>query len=74
MQPRPYLSYLLRLWGEIDQGQWIWRASLESVQTGENTHFASLERLLQFIVDEATQAEEMHRQFDKTDDLSQLGP
>jgi hypothetical protein len=73
MPHRPYLSYLLRLWGEIDQGQLIWRASLESVQTGESIHFATLERLLQFIVDEAIQVEEIHRQPNKTDDLSQLG-
>ncbi len=73
MPRRPYLSYLLRLWGELDHAQLIWRASLESVQTGESIHFATLERLLQFIIDEATQAEEMHRQLDKTDNLPQVG-
>ncbi|MFN8496198.1 MAG: hypothetical protein U0350_51885 [Caldilineaceae bacterium] len=69
MQRQPYLSYLLRLWGEIDQGQWIWRASLESVQTGESIYFATLERLLQFILSETTQTVEIHRQPDKRDDF-----
>ncbi|HID54878.1 MAG TPA: hypothetical protein EYP41_22920 [Anaerolineae bacterium] len=30
-EPRPSLSYLLRLWAEEDSGQWVWRVSLTPV-------------------------------------------
>jgi len=58
-----YLSYLLRLWwedcdgkphreggesGHAD-GKGAWRASLESVRTGERRDFASLEELFGFL-------------------------
>ena len=36
---RTYLSYLLRLWHEGGDDEIVWRASLESVQTGERRHF-----------------------------------
>jgi hypothetical protein len=39
-----YLSYLLRLWRDIDEPA-LWRASLQSPYTGERIHFASLEDL-----------------------------
>ncbi len=48
-QSRPYLSYLVRLWGETSQGRMVWRAALESVQSGEQQHFASVEGLFAFI-------------------------
>ena len=58
-----YLSYLLRLWRESDDGKphredaesghaggkVVWRASLESVCTGERRSFASLEELFDFL-------------------------
>jgi len=51
-----HLSYLLRLWQESDAGQShpagkkaAWRASLESVRTGERRSFASLDELFDFL-------------------------
>jgi hypothetical protein len=49
---RIYQSYLLRFWQEHVNGQLVWRASLESVQTGERYHFATVERLFDFVADE----------------------
>ena len=43
--PRTYLSYLLRLWREERDDEIVWRASLESVQTGERRHFADVDQL-----------------------------
>jgi hypothetical protein len=43
--PRTYLSYLLRLWRESRGDETIWRASLESAQTGERLHFADVDKL-----------------------------
>jgi hypothetical protein len=40
-----YQVYLLRLWRARCQGQWEWRASIESPGTGECQSFASLEQL-----------------------------
>jgi hypothetical protein len=62
-----YLSYLLRLWREDDGGgghredaepdqaggKAVWRASLESVRTGERRSFASLEELFDFLREQA---------------------
>lgn len=44
-----YLSYLLRLWQVIVDGQPVWRASLESAQTGQHRGFASLAQLTAFL-------------------------
>jgi hypothetical protein len=57
VEERPdYLSYLLRLWrvsGDKEShhagGGGVWRASLESVRTGERRSFASLEELFDFL-------------------------
>lgn len=46
-----YLSYLLRLWQTSDDGEQIWRASLESPGTGERQGFASIEDLIVFLRD-----------------------
>ena len=57
IEPRPYLSYLLRLWSAEDGGERIWRASLESPHSGQRTGFASLDDLFDFLrqeVDEWT--------------------
>jgi hypothetical protein len=40
---RPYHTYLVRLWQ--DDQQMTWRAMVQSVQTGEQIHFADLEAL-----------------------------
>lgn len=49
-----YRSYLLRLWPATEQGQTVWRASLENPHTGERLGFASLERLFAFLEDQTT--------------------
>ena len=36
-----YVSYLLRLWKHEEQGQPVWRASLESTSTRERLYFTS---------------------------------
>jgi hypothetical protein len=48
-EPPEYQSYLLRLWRAYNHGQAIWRASLESAQTGERHGFADLESLVAFL-------------------------
>ena len=59
-QERRYLSYLLRLWQESGGSSDpvgdppLWRASLESPQTGARLGFASLVDLFAFLVEEAT--------------------
>jgi hypothetical protein len=40
-----YQVYLLRLWRARCQGQWVWRACIESPDTGERQSFADLEQL-----------------------------
>jgi hypothetical protein len=47
--PQEYQSYLLRLWRTSSQGNAVWRASLESAQTGERRGFADLESLFAFL-------------------------
>jgi hypothetical protein len=49
-EPQEYQSYLLRLWRTSNRGKPIWRASLESAQTGERHSFADLESLFIFLV------------------------
>ncbi len=47
--PQSYLAYLLRLWAAREEGRVVWRASLDSPQTGERLGFASLDRLFAFV-------------------------
>ncbi len=47
-QPR-YLAYMLRLWEVSDNGEMIWRASLENPHTGERRGFADLDALFAFL-------------------------
>ena len=47
--PRRHLAYLLRLWPVARNGENLWRASLEDVDTGERRGFASLSRLFDFL-------------------------
>jgi len=44
-----YASYLLRLWRREEDGQLVWRASLESTGDGQRLNFASLEALIAFL-------------------------
>ena len=45
-----YVSFLLRLWQSDEDGYLVWRASLESAQTGEKLYFASLGLLLDYLL------------------------
>ena len=49
MAARRYESYLLRLWESDEAGQLIWRASLESTDTGERQGFADLVSLFAYL-------------------------
>ena len=51
-QERRYLCYLLRKWLESGFSLPLWRASLESLQTGARLGFASLGGLFAFLEDE----------------------
>ena len=54
-QRTPSFSYLLRLWPTHAAGQQVWRASLESAQTGERLGFATLEQLFVFLMQQTEQ-------------------
>lgn len=44
-----YVSFLLRLWQSDEDGYFVWRASLESAQTGEKRHFSSVSVLVDYL-------------------------
>lgn len=44
-----YRSYLLRLWQTEQNGNFVWRCSLEEASTGQRQNFASLAALLAFL-------------------------
>jgi hypothetical protein len=46
-KPSGYAAFLVRLWQGGEEGQW--RASAQSVQTGEKVLFASLAELFAFL-------------------------
>jgi hypothetical protein len=48
-EQRCYISYLLRLWQISNEGELVWRASLESPHTGERQGFAKLAELFTFL-------------------------
>ena len=50
-----HLSYLLRLWPTRTHGQVVWRASLESPDTGQRRGFASLTGLFAFLEQETSE-------------------
>lgn len=52
-----YRSYLLRLWQE-EGGQQLWRASLQSTETGERRGFASLDALFGFLREQVESQDE----------------
>ena len=49
MTARRYESYLLRLWESDEAGQLVWRASIESSDTGERHGFADLASLFAYL-------------------------
>ena len=53
-QPKHQLSYLLRLRPAREEGTIVWRASLEDAQGGPRLGFASLARLVAFLVDQTS--------------------
>ena len=48
------ISYLLRLWPAREDGQRVWRASLEDPHTGQRLGFATMDRLANFLCDQTT--------------------
>jgi len=48
--PWPYQAFLIRLWQDSHQADW--RASAQSVQSGETIRFASLAALFAFLQDQ----------------------
>ena len=55
-----YYSFLLRLWRTSSHGNAVWRASLESAQTGERYGFADLASLIAFL--EAQTGDDLSRE------------
>lgn len=47
-----YLAYLVRLWQVQDQGEFVWRASLEDAHTGERRGFPDLASLCAFLTEQ----------------------
>ncbi|MEZ4709890.1 MAG: hypothetical protein R3A44_21975 [Caldilineaceae bacterium] len=60
LHQRPYHSYLLRLWQTYQDGQACWLASLESAQTGELIHFATLAELILYLMQQVQSADQQH--------------
>jgi hypothetical protein len=57
-QPTPtknYKGYLVRIWRSSSQAPW--RASARDTMSGEQHHFANLEKLLLFLREETTDQE-----------------
>jgi hypothetical protein len=44
-----YRSFLLRLWQVEQNGDWIWRCSLEETGTGLNHNFVNLDALFGYL-------------------------
>lgn len=65
-----YLAYMLRLWRANDDGQPVWRASLESPHSGERHGFANLETLFVFLEEQTGGQPKRKGQ----QDLSEPGP
>ena len=53
---RRYLSFLLRLWCIKQNGCEIWRASLEDPRTGEQRGFASLDLMVDLLIEQIQQS------------------
>lgn len=52
-----YQSYLLRLWLVEENGNRVWRASLEVTHSGEKHGFASLESMFAFLKEQTRASE-----------------
>jgi hypothetical protein len=52
-----YCSFLLRIWLSNDQGEKVWRALLENVETGEKHGFVSMEELSSYLKDITSQTD-----------------
>jgi hypothetical protein len=52
-----YQSYLLRLWLVEENGNRVWRASLEVTQSGEKHGFATLESMFVFLKEQTRGSE-----------------
>jgi hypothetical protein len=50
---KPTLVFLIRLWPVEEGGELAWRASLETVRTGEKHGFANLDDLFAFLKQQA---------------------
>ena len=65
-----YQSYMLRLWRIKDSKRYTWRASLENVENGELTGFATLQELIEFLQKLGREELESRKESeDKFDDL-----
>jgi hypothetical protein len=51
VEPRNYASYLLRLRQIEQDGLLVWRATLESIQTGRRENFSDMQALVDFLAD-----------------------
>jgi len=49
MAVRRYAAHLLRVWESDQAGELIWRASLESTDTGERRGFTDLDSLFAYL-------------------------
>lgn len=52
-QGRDYYSYMMRLWRVSERGTMVWRASLESAQTGERKGFVALDDMFDYLREQA---------------------
>ena len=51
-----YYSYLLRLWHVKQNGDWIWRTSVEEVDTGKRRACTNLDLLIGFLENETAES------------------
>ncbi len=63
-QEESYLAYLLRLWIVKNQKGYVWRCSVENVQTGERQGFSSPESLCDFIREVTTHIPDHNPEYD----------
>lgn len=63
---RRYRSYVLRLWEVDDDGQAVWRASLQDSQSGERLGFADLAALALFLAEQTGSASASHHASEST--------
>lgn len=48
-QQSNYQSYMIRIWYVENEGEMLWRATLESASTGERVGFSSIQGLLDYL-------------------------